>query len=836
MIFAVAGTRCGIISVKFVVFSKHRIFPSLNLETDMNHKNAQEPSTSHSEKTVQYGSFVTARPDSAGRAEPHAHSRNAKKRAAQRSAKKAGKVRASKKPESAKKAEQSEIKRLREELKAERKEMKRQERLHKKEVARKKRIARNRSRVRFSIGAKLILIMSTVVLVSLGGITYLVSYFITQDVRTSAEENNLTINSRAASETQTSISNAFSAVQMFLDFVNSAGGNETEIKSIESIFFTRNESIAAVYLAGQNRVFANSVFFISREIEKDKAEAWFLQESETVQAAAGGSTELENATPFFNVPMLCISAPVLAGSRRDAVSVLYSAEGLCESYSVGSVNMSFFINNSGRILVHSDFERMKNGDDDSQNPIVKAMNASSLNNSQITYKDADGKEFIGAYRRLGIGNGAVITTVETAVVLEGIQATTRRNIYITVAILAIAIMIIYFFSKSLSVPLKILTAIINEINKGNVNTELFKELRFHRKDEIGVLAKSTRHEREILNMFSKLTNKGVTRAIIRKKIDFEPHLKDITIFFSDIRGFTAISDGFKQRFGERSAGEIIGFLNDYMSRMVTCITRTGGIVDKFEGDAIMAAWGVLRRDGLDWESLPPTSVTRALKKDAHDAYVEEDALNAITACMGMRYSLMQYNKDAEAFTRRHAGKADARYMPHIRIGAGLNSGRATVGFMGSFDKMEFTSIGDAVNLASRTEASNKPCGTDTLITQDTYDILKKKYIRCPENNFTILPENKAKEIVVEQIPVQFEVKGKGKQHFYGVVNMPNFDIESFFSDDPLFMLDEDCKKAAGPYGPKTLSELRALLGIPEPEFEKVNLDEEENKIQVASGR
>ena len=86
--------------------------------------------------------------------------------------------------------------------------------------------------------------------------------------------------------------------------------------------------------------------------------------------------------------------------------------------------------------------------------------------------------------------------------------------------------------------------------------------------------------------------------------------------------------------------------------------------------------------------------------------------------------------------------------------------------------MEFTSIGDSVNLASRTESSNKPCGTDILITQDTYDILKTKYIKCEENNFVISPENRINEIIVEKIPVAFEVKGKGKQYFYGVVKMP----------------------------------------------------------------
>ncbi len=688
-------------------------------------------------------------------------------------------------------------------------------------------------KVRHPIGVKLIAIISMIVLVALGGVTYAVSYFVSNDVRTSAEENNLTINSRTASDTENRITSAISSVAMFLDLLNTAGENKTEIKAMENLFFERNKAVAAVYLPENGRVFTNTAFFLSRELDADTALTYFLQDDEMLEKAANGYIEIQNASVFFNVPVLSFFYPVINGGNATSVAFLYSAEDLVESFSSGSVNQSFFVNRDGKILIHSDNSLTMSAADESSNPIVKAMQESPANNSQITYHTKDGSEYIGAFRKLSFGDCAVITTVSTYIVLEGVRTTTRRNIYISITILALAILIIYFFSKSLSQPLKVLTAIVNEINDGNFNTELFGELKDKRKDEIGVLAKSTKNEREILNTFTKLTNKGVTQAIIKKKIDFEPHLKDITIFFSDIRGFTAISDGFKNRFGEKSAAEIINFLNDYMSRMVSCITRTGGVVDKFEGDAIMAAWGVLRNESLDWEQLPPDSAEYKKLKKRHDAYVKRDALAAITCCMAMRYSLMLYNKEAEAFTKAHEKEPLAKYKPHIRIGAGLNSGRATVGFMGSFDKMEYTSIGDAVNFASRTEASNKPCGTDTLITQDTYDILKYDFIKCKENNFTIKPENKPCELVVEQIPVDFEVKGKGKQHFFGVVNMPGFDIKKFFSFDKDFVVDKDCELAVGPKGPKTLSEMRKLLGIAEPDFGKVNLDAEENKIQVA---
>ena len=689
--------------------------------------------------------------------------------------------------------------------------------------------------VKIPIGGKLIAIISLLFIIALGGLTYLVSIFVSSDVRNSAEENNLSATTRTASDAQNRIESTMSSVGLFLDLLKTSSENESELRSVENMFFLRNKDIGAVYLLGTDRLYISSTFFLSREADSDLVLPYFQQESKAIAEAALGTIGLENATPYFSIPTIAIFFPLNSVGDDTSVAVIYSSEAMSEAFSSSSINQTFFVNNNGSVLVHSDAQLMADGADESNNPVVLAMFESSSNTaSQMTFIE-DGEEYIGAFKRLGIGNGGIVTTVKTSVILEGVNRTTRRNLYISMVILAIAILAVYFFAKSLSIPLKKLSSVVNEINQGNFNTELFGELGKGSKDEVGVLIRSTHNEREILNTVTQLTNKGVTKAIIKKEIDFEPHLKDITIFFSDIRGFTEISDGFKKRFGEKSAAEIIGFLNDYMSRMVTCITRTGGIVDKFEGDAIMACWGVLRQESLDWEQKDENSATRAQEKEAHDRYVKQDALSGVICSIAMRYSLMKYNKDAEAFTEAHKNEPLAQYRPHIRIGSGLNSGRATVGFMGSFDKMEFTSIGDAVNFASRTEASNKPCGTDILISEDTYSLLKKDYIKCEENNFTILPENKKNEIVVEQIPVSFEVKGKGKQHFYGVVNMPGFDIQEFFGeDDPKFRIDMDCARSVGPIGPKTLSEVRELLGIPEPDFGKVNLDAEEDKIQVAT--
>ena len=724
--------------------------------------------------------------------------------------------------------------------------------------ARQKVINSSLGRNHFSIGVKLISIISALVIISLGLITFLVSMFVSVDAKISAEDNNLTINSRTSADVESRLKTVVSNVGMLFDLLEDSD-DEAEFARSAARFFRRNPDIAAVLIPEDDWFYTNKAFFLKNELDEKLLPEYAGFEAESLELAAQGAYVLKNASSVFSLPLLSIFSLLPVAGQLKNVAILYSTEALSESFGTGSISLSFFVNNAGEVLIHPDMSLMMNDVDYSENYIVQRMMESTSSNAQITFSQTDAdeqteSEYIGAFHKLLNGSGAVITVVKTSVILEAVNATTRRNVYLTIAILSLAILIIYAFSKSLSSPLKTLTAVANEINKANFNTELFEELKTNRNDEIGVLIRSTQQEREILNTFTKLTNKGVTDAIVLKKIDFEPHLKDITIFFSDIRGFTAISDGFKNRFGEESAAQIIGFLNDYMSRMVACITTTGGVVDKFEGDAIMACWGVLRNDDLDCELSLEEHIEKLQRKkngvlseeekqeliqkrnefeQTHAQHIMEDAISAITASIAMRYSLMKYNKDAVAFTKAHEGEPLAKYKPHIRIGSGLNTGRATVGFMGSENKMEFTSIGDAVNFASRTEASNKPCGTDLLITEDTYNLLKSRYIRCEENNFTIAPEDLPCEIKAEQIPVEFEVKGKGTQHFYAVVNLPNFNIEEFFKKtDPDFEVDEDCKKAAGPDGPKNIHELRSMLGIPEPDFEGVKLDEEENKIQV----
>ncbi len=710
------------------------------------------------------------------------------------------------------------------------------------------------AQVKFPLGVKLAIIIGTIVLVSLGCVTFLNSHFIGQDVKITAENNNLTINSRSAGTVDDRLSTVRSNVFQLLDLMNvvSGGRSSSLARQAEAFFFERNQDIAAVNIltgedfkssarSAKESSIINNRFFISNEIDVSSLENFIEASSQQINRSCMGETIALNASPFFNIPVMALFFPWKENGLDQTCVITFSIENMLDILGTDSVNTTFILNDSAELLCHPDTAKVLIGESYKNYPLVAAMlrnNESNSDSRQIPFSVIDENkkktDYFGAYQKLSIGDITVLTTVPVDSILEGVRTTRKNNIYLTGIVFFLSVIIILVFTRQgISRHLRKLTEAAEEIKNGNFDTPVFDELSTKRRDEIGVLNQSTKDEREFLDVFAKFTNKGVAKSIARKELDFDPHLKDITIFFSDIRGFTAISDGFKNRFENDSPREIIGFLNDYMSRMVNCITLSHGNVDKFEGDAIMAVWGILREDSLAFEKLPDSSPEKAERYRKHKNHIKEDALNAIRGTIAMRYALMKYNKDAAAFTKAHENEAKAKYKPHIRIGCGLNSGRATCGIMGSEDKMEYTAIGDAVNFASRTESSNKPCGTDILITEDTYNLLKDDFIKNESNNYSIKTENLENEIIVEMIPVEFEVKGKGAQHFYGVVNMPGFDIQKFFQQgEPEFVPDEDCLKAVGPDGPKNMAQVRELLGIPVPDFEKVNLNEEENKIQI----
>ncbi|MDR0300800.1 MAG: adenylate/guanylate cyclase domain-containing protein [Treponema sp.] len=669
--------------------------------------------------------------------------------------------------------------------------------------------------VKFSIGAKLIIIISLIILISLGSITALVSWLVREDLKVSAEDNNFEVNRRAAVETEQTLQTMRAFSVMFMRNIASLGGQNSQIQKEADFFFTQNPQIAALIYTttGQprERVMVNEQYFTSRGISAGLADAYRMANQRTMQKAEAGQTVILNASIHFNTPLTALFFPVESGGG----CVIFSPESLNESFGFGT-NPSFLINADGGVIADADPDRVKAAGNLAEQEYIRSIIDSTDRNKQMlieiepqpgsqnaanehllaflpatgqalarnaytvvtryTKQALDGisdllsiekkqnvqtqdsvkkvRHYL-AYTKLNTAGCIVITSIEYDKVFEGIDATTRRNLYLTAAILFISIMFIWFFAKSISVPLKTLASAARAIQGGMFDVELTPKNR----DEIGVLTAGFKQMCNALGIFGRFTNKDIAVRAMRGEIRPGGLPKHATIFFSDIREFTQKSENFTRSFGDEASDRIVHWLNEYLSGMVECVEKTGGVVDKFIGDAVMAHWGTATTAGSP----------------------EEDAFNCIKAALLMRLALQRMNQNR---------KDENLGNPPIRIGCGINTGIVTAGQIGSDLRMEYTVIGDPVNLASRTEALNKPLGTDILITENTWNLVKHCFI-------------------TEEMP-PVTVKGKKKPvRMFAVINF-----------------------ASASAGPKTLAEVRKRLGIAPPDISKVDVNADEHKYQI----
>ncbi len=396
-----------------------------------------------------------------------------------------------------------------------------------------------------------------------------------------------------------------------------------------------------------------------------------------------GSIRIVNSSNNL-APILTMHIPVakdkLGKITHIAIAHIKLAR-LQRTFSTVSERTVFLLDKNGIVLAHPDESQALAMANYQNHPAFEKVKGSEFPLGQLRYYDKDSKTtYVGAYARTPSGM-VVISTASEEIILEPSRLVKRQAYFITGLLLSGALFFIFLFSITISSPIEKLVYLTKRVARGDFNFRA----RHHIKtaDEVGDLARSFDSmieglvERDkVKSLFGKFHGTSIAEDLLKKDIGVGGTNKEVTVFFSDIRGFTAFSEG-------RTPEEVVLMLNEYFAIMVKTITQHKGIVDKFIGDAIMAVWGA----------------PKATPEDAH---------NAVQACLEMRKNLNTLNE-----------KRIARNQPPIKIGMGLHSGNAISGTIGSEERMEYTVIGDTVNMASRIESSTKAFGTDLLISEET---------------------------------------------------------------------------------------------------------------------
>ncbi len=216
--------------------------------------------------------------------------------------------------------------------------------------------------------------------------------------------------------------------------------------------------------------------------------------------------------------------------------------------------------------------------------------------------------------------------------------------------------------------------------------------------------------RRYRNVLDRYVSKNVAKAILNDRRSFVEALKGrkqpVTVLFSDIRGFTTMTES-------ADADKLVAQLNEYFSDMVGSVLQHNGTLQKFIGDAIMAVWG-----------------------DTHSKGVAMDALQSVTAALQMRKALEKLN------TRWKENPDRTK----LSIGVGVNHGEVIVGNVGHPQRMEFTVLGDGVNLAARLESATKQFHTDILVGEQVEKLTREHFVYRAVDLMTVKGKTKPVEV------------------------------------------------------------------------------------------
>jgi adenylate cyclase len=235
-------------------------------------------------------------------------------------------------------------------------------------------------------------------------------------------------------------------------------------------------------------------------------------------------------------------------------------------------------------------------------------------------------------------------------------------------------------TRSITQPLAHLTTAMHQVAGGHLHTRVSIES----SDELGMLAANFNgmvaglaQAQRMRDLFGRYVSPEVAETVLQKGADLGGELVEATVLFADIRNFTGLTE-------RQPPDRVVDILNRYYTRMVNVIVAEGGLVNKFGGDSLLAVFGAPIRSG-------------------------DHAVRAVRAAARMQAAMRAFNAEQH--------KLD---LPPLAIGIGVATGSMIAGNVGGLERLEYTVIGDPVNLAARLQALTKELDAPILLSDKAY--------------------------------------------------------------------------------------------------------------------
>lgn len=541
--------------------------------------------------------------------------------------------------------------------------------------------------MRIPISTKLITVTILILVAATGTITWISSSYFEKKAAEQVDIANLESAAAKAKEIENIIAGLVDKTRTTASLLTKEAASHTVTGDDFDFNFTKDKNFIALEVL---KLDGPAVETVARRVKDDVLKPYGLNpvyithlrswQKFPIRSVAQGSIEIKNASYPKAPAMITIGIPLIRDEQGKITHIALADVSLApfeKPFTDPSERTQYLIDRNGDLLAHKDEQKAMARLNMGKYPIVQKAMTQKSPQFQTKFLNPDNeKDYFGASVKTSYG-ATVISQTSEETILEVSNEVKRRAIFVAGSAISMAIFFIFLFSMTLTSPIEKLAEMINLVSKGNFNVKARAAVRSH--DEVGDLAEAFDHMTEglkerdkVKSLFSKFHGSSVAEDLINKDIGVGGQTKEVVVFFSDIRGFTAFSE-------KRSPEEVVEMLNEYFGVMVKIINSHGGVVDKFIGDAIMAVWGA-----------PKSS--------------DRDAHQAVRACLEMRRALEELNE-----------RRIARSQPQINIGMGLHAGKAISGTIGSDERMEYTVIGNTVNTASRIEASTKAFGADLLI-------------------------------------------------------------------------------------------------------------------------
>lgn len=361
------------------------------------------------------------------------------------------------------------------------------------------------------------------------------------------------------------------------------------------------------------------------------------------------------------------------------------------SINITKHSVIFIIDNNGNLIAAKNLQNYSS----TTLPKIDALNLSWINPSYQHFKDThetfftykfNKTEYLALYqvipnlRKKHLYIGIALPVKDIVGLLEHQLLT---SLLIMLLVLSIAAFLIWYIAKSISKPIiKLANEVKNVIYSISIPMKHIKS----RIKEIIYMQDAFSSMKQSLQSFTRYVPFNLVKLLLSQGniAHVGGESKELTCLFADIQGFTTLSE-------KLTPSQLMIYLSEYFDVMTKIILKNEGTVDKYIGDCVMAFWGAPLDDN-------------------------KHAFHACTAALQMQEALIELNRNWSS-----------QGQPQLKVRIGINTGKMIVGNVGSDDRINYTILGDNVNLANSAEAINKEYGTNIIITDHTYQFVKNDF-------------------------------------------------------------------------------------------------------------